>query len=60
MSIPIDDETYGDADAPRDPAEVRNGNPGRPQSDYTSPEIEQDVAPIEEAPDRPKIEKDTP
>ena len=36
MSIPIDDETYG-VGRSRSQDEVKNGNPGRPQSDYENP-----------------------
>jgi hypothetical protein len=42
MSIPIDDEVYGDRTS-AEPASVKQGNPGRPQSDFAepvSPEIE--------------------
>jgi hypothetical protein len=32
MSIPIDDETYGDKTS-KNPDDVKQGNPGRPQSE---------------------------
>jgi hypothetical protein len=36
MSIPIDDEAFP-AEHQRTPDEVRQGNPGKPQSDYEDP-----------------------
>lgn len=33
VTTPIDDEVYGKS-AASDPSAVKNGNPGRPQSDY--------------------------
>jgi hypothetical protein len=33
MSNPIDEETYGDRTV-RDPNAVKQGNPGKPQSEY--------------------------
>jgi hypothetical protein len=33
MAKTVDDETYGDR-REHDPDEVRNGNPGKPQSEY--------------------------
>ncbi len=36
MSTPIDDEVYGERSS-QDPDEVRQGNPGRPQSDFEEP-----------------------
>ncbi|MGX7678558.1 hypothetical protein ACSMXN_06645 [Jatrophihabitans sp. DSM 45814] len=35
MSIPIDEVTYGD-DNKHDPDEIRQGNPGRSQSEFES------------------------
>ena len=35
MSTPIDEETYGPRRRKK-PEEIRNGNPGRPQSDYAT------------------------
>jgi hypothetical protein len=37
MAKSIDDETYGNA-RKHDADEVKNGNPGRPQSDYETPD----------------------
>lgn len=37
MSNPIDEEVYGHKTTD-DPGSVRNGNPGRPQSDFAEPE----------------------
>jgi hypothetical protein len=36
MTVPIDDETHPD-EHERTPDEVKQGNPGRPQSDFESP-----------------------
>jgi hypothetical protein len=36
MSNPIDEEVYGEKTT-NNPASVRNGNPGRPQSDLAEP-----------------------
>ncbi len=45
MTKSVDDEVYG-TKAPTG-AEIRNGNPGRPQSDYESPEVDRDEEPRE-------------
>ena len=42
----VDDETYGEKGS-SDPKTIRNGNPGVPQSDFESDEVEADVAPVE-------------
>jgi hypothetical protein len=36
VSIPIDDETFP-AEHQRTPDKIRQGNPGKPQSDYEDP-----------------------
>jgi hypothetical protein len=46
MRKSVDDEVYGTQPPAAD--EVRNGNPGRPQSDYESPEVDRDEAPLED------------
>jgi hypothetical protein len=51
-SVPIDDESYGGRRAHSEEA-VRNGNPGRPQSDFERPDVDADVAPIESVEDAP-------
>jgi hypothetical protein len=37
MAKTVDDETYGDR-LDHDPEEIKNGNPGKPQSDYEAPD----------------------
>ncbi len=46
MTKSVDDETYGEKGT-ADPDEIRNGNPGRPQSDFESDEVDADIAPVE-------------
>ena len=52
MSIPIDDETYG-GHGSTDPDEVKQGNPGRPQSDFDpdAPSAAPDPSPDAPLPD---------
>ena len=59
MRKSVDDEVYDD-DGPSSPDEVRNGNPGRPQSDYESPEVDRDDPPLESVHDAPEVDQRDP
>jgi hypothetical protein len=48
MSNPIDEEVYGHKTTDN-PASVRNGNPGRPQSDFVEADDHPDLAKTEPA-----------
>jgi hypothetical protein len=48
MSIPIDDEVYGEGDS-RDPGDVASGNPAKPQSEFNNVDDRQSD---DEAPNR--------
>ncbi len=54
-----DDEVYGNREEVSTD-EVRNGNPGRPQSDYESPEVSPDEAPRESVHDAPAADAANP
>jgi len=52
----IDDLVYDEHN--RSVADVRNGNPGKAQSDYEGVEVNEDKAPVENVDDAPRVDGD--